>query len=144
MTIHNLYIFDRGGTLVFYGEWNRKKLATMSKEEEGKLMYGMLFSLRSFVEKISPLDVRDNSFCYRTSKYKLNYYETPSGLKLVMNTDHGAAAKDLLKTIYQQVYVEFVSKNPLCVPGEYITSELFAQKLDEIIKSSPIYSQRNV
>lgn len=33
MTIHNLYIFDQRGTLVHYGEWNRKKPSTMSKEE---------------------------------------------------------------------------------------------------------------
>jgi len=63
----------------------------------------MLFSLRSFLQKISPDDIDDNSFSYRTSKYKLNYYESPSGLKLVMNTDLNSTPKELLKTIYSQV-----------------------------------------
>jgi len=143
MTIHNLYIFDRNGTLIHYGEWNRKKLSTMSKEEEGKLVYGMLFSLRSFLEKISPLDLKDNSFCYRTSKYKMNYWESPTGVKFVMNTDLSCLnAKELLRVIYQMIYVEYVVKNPVCPMGEYIHSELFAQKLDELVKSSLIYTTK--
>jgi len=143
MTIHNLYIFDRGGTLVYYGEWNRKKMSTMSKEEEGKLVYGMLFSLRSFLDKISPLDLKDNSFSYRTTKYKMNYWESPSGVKFVMNTDLSSTnVKDLLRTIYQQIYVEYVVKNPINPSGEFIHSELFAQKLDELIKSSLSYTSK--
>jgi len=145
MTIHNLYIFDRNGILVYYGEWNRKKVPSMSKEEEGKLVYGMIISLRGVIEKVSPLDIKDNSFHYRTSKYKMNFWESPSGVKFVMNTDlNSPNVKELLKTIYMQVYVEYVVKNPLCVQGELISSELFAQKLDEIVKSSLSYTSRTV
>jgi len=68
----------------------------------------MLFSIKSFVERIAPLDskepVRQGFHCYRTSKYALHYLETPSGLKLVMNTDTGAVnVHELLQQIYSQV-----------------------------------------
>lgn len=76
--------------------------------QEAKLMYGMLFSIKSFVSRISPLDsspgLREGFHCYRTSKYALHYLETPTGLKLVLNTDNAAVnVHELLQQIYSQV-----------------------------------------
>lgn len=33
MTIYNLYIFDKYGVLLYYGEWNRLKKSGITKEE---------------------------------------------------------------------------------------------------------------
>ena len=68
-------------------------------------MYGMLYSIRSFVSKISPSDVKEGFQCYRTSKYKLNYYETPSGIKYIMNTDlNSQNIRELMQAINSQVF----------------------------------------
>lgn len=135
-------------------------------------MYGMLFSIKSFVNKISPLDSKEGFLYYKTSKYTLHYFETPSGIKFILNTDNLAQnVRELLQRLYSQVcifnnlllnlyvqfslkflctlcllqvYIEYVVKNPLCQPNEPIQSELFKAKIDELIKKSPIFLSRSI
>lgn len=143
MTIYNLYLFDRDGQLLHYAEWTRNKQSGMTREEEAKLMYGMIFSIKSFVTKVSPVDLREGYLTYTTNKYRLNLYETPSRLKFILNTDvHAQGIKELLHQIYTQVYVEYIVCNPLCQLSKPIESELYAAKLDEVVKQSPAYASR--
>lgn len=143
MTIYNLYVFDRDGQMLYYTEWIRKKNSGMSREEEAKLMYGMIFSIKSFVTKVSPVDLREGYLTYCTNKYRLHLFETPSRIKFVLNTDVGAQGiKELLHQIYTQVYVEYVVFNPMCPLNKPIESELFAAKLDEVVRQSPAHASR--
>ncbi|XP_062125681.1 trafficking protein particle complex subunit 1 [Drosophila sulfurigaster albostrigata] len=145
MTLYNLYIFDKMGTLMYYAEWNRTKKSGITREEEAKLTYGMLFSIKSFVSKISPHDPREGFLYYKTNRYALHYLETPSGLKFVLNTDTAAInVKELLQQLYAKVWVEYVVRDPLWTPGTVVTSELFQNKLDEFVKQSPIFGIRNI
>ena len=123
----------------------------------------MLFSIKSFVSKISPHDPKEGFLFYKTSRYALHYLETPSGLKydsiyfvrlnwliyifcrFVLNTDTAAMnVKELLQQMYAKVWVEYVVRDPLWSPGTPVTSELFESKLDEFIKQSPIFGIRNI
>ena len=67
----------------------------MSKEEEAKLLYGMLFSLKSFSAKLSPVDMKQGFTSYKTNVYRLSLYETPSSLKFVLNTDNEASQQEV-------------------------------------------------
>jgi len=142
MTIFNLYIFDEKGSLIYYKEWLRKKHTSMEKDEEGKLLYGMLFSIKSFAGKLSPTDMKDGFTSYKTSRYRLNYYETPSMYKFVMNTDTSVThpiVRDLLQNVYAKVFVDYAVKNPMYTLGQPITCELFDTRLDEFVKASSFF-----
>lgn len=131
-------------------------------------MYGMLFSIKSFVNKISPIDPKEGFLYYKTNKYALHYLETPSGLKydiqihccnffntrmcffyqtsrFVINTDPAAMdVKKVLQDYYAKVWVEYVVQNPLWIPGTPVTSELFKLKTDEFIKQLPLFGIKNI
>ncbi|XP_076435800.1 trafficking protein particle complex subunit 1-like isoform X2 [Babylonia areolata] len=133
MTVYDFYLFDRNGNCLYYAEWNRKHQPGISKEEEFKLMYGMIFSIKSFINRISPKDV----------KYKLHFYETPSGLKFIMNTDLNVGnIRDVLQQMFSSIYVEYVVKNPLTELGEPITSELFRTKMDDYVRGLPFFASK--
>ncbi|KAI8073457.1 Sybindin-like family-domain-containing protein [Gilbertella persicaria] len=86
--------------------------SVISIEEEAKLVYGVVLSLRNFVRKLN--GNQDGFISYKTTTYRLHYYETPTGLKFVMNSDPNTENLRLvLKQIYIQLYVEFVVKNGL-------------------------------
>lgn len=72
-------------------------------------MYGMLFSIKSFVAKISPLDPKCGFLCYKTSKYALHYYESLTGVKFILNTDITTKnVRDLLQQLYKEVRCLFI------------------------------------
>ena len=102
----------------------------------------MLFSIKSFVGKLSPTDMKDGFTCYKTSKYRLNFYETPSKYKFVLNTDTAVThpiVRDLMQNIYSKVFVEYVIKNPMHVTGGPVNCELFDTRVDEFVKAASFY-----
>jgi hypothetical protein len=140
--LFNLYIFNRLGACVFYEEWNRKKAAA-NLDDEQNLIYGMLYAFKQFVLKTSPKpELEASGFHYfRTSTYKLHYFETASGFRIVLNSD--AATADLraeLKQIYL-LLVDFVVKNPLYTPNDaFATDGLFHQNLTAYLTALPCFT----
>ncbi|BGP40902.1 Trafficking protein particle complex subunit BET5 [Rhodotorula kratochvilovae] len=82
-------------------------------DEEAKLVYGVVFSLRNLVSKLSSRD--DESFhSVSTSAYKLHYLRTPTAFHLVLLTSpNHPSLRPLLRQIYTGPFNEFVVRNPL-------------------------------
>ncbi|KKZ63743.1 hypothetical protein EMCG_01977 [[Emmonsia] crescens] len=164
MVVYSFYIFDRHSECIYKRRWLPRPTSTPSKpsrptsestalsnglptsipfshqsltaEDDAKLIFGTVFSLRNMARKLGGDD--DNFICYRTSQYKLHYYETPTNIKFVMLTDIKSGSMRLaLQQIYVNLYVEYVVKNPLS-PVEHpgglgVNNELFEESLEQFV-----------
>ncbi|GFQ05336.1 protein phyllo chloroplastic [Phtheirospermum japonicum] len=81
------------GTPAKVKEWNRP-LKTLSSQQDHKLMFGLLFSLKSLTAKMDPTSAEKGNLgvpqlpgqgcsfhSFRTNTYKLSFMESPSGIK---------------------------------------------------------------
>ncbi|KAI8834488.1 Sybindin-like family-domain-containing protein, partial [Chytridium lagenaria] len=132
--------------------------ATDNPEEEAKLIYGVVYSLRNVVTKLVAGKPSNEGFLsFKTNVYKLHYFETASGMKFVMTTDPDSEnMREVLRQIFASIYVEYVVKNPLQVkpvappppettgkkkipppPSPAINNELFKTNLLKYLRSLP-------
>lgn len=139
--IFNLYVYNKHGVCLLYHEWKRLNLAAGSAAADQKLMFGFLFSLKQIVSKLTPESGMPGFHACSTNKFKLNYYETATGLRFVLNTDpQSGDMRECLRHIYSNIFVEFASKNPLYAPGDPLDNEIFIQALDGYVRSLPAFA----
>ncbi|KIV90515.1 hypothetical protein PV10_07812 [Exophiala mesophila] len=158
MVVYSFYIFDRHADCIYKRRWaspansttarlpksssqayingTAANRPTLSAEDDAKLVFGTVFSLRNMVRKLGGED--DSFLSYRTSQYKLHFYETPTNTKFVMLTDTKSGSMRIaLQQIYVNCYVEYVVKNPLS-PVEHpggigVDNELFEASLEQFV-----------
>jgi hypothetical protein len=108
--------------------------AGLAFDEECKLVYGVLLSLRNMVKKLSgrsvfllffldpgPFSSQNHTYhrggqfqSYRTSAYKFHFYETLTGYKFILLSDPLADNMQfVLKAIYSGPFLDFVVRNDL-------------------------------
>ncbi|KAJ7647278.1 TRAPP complex subunit bet5 [Roridomyces roridus] len=110
-------------------------------DEEAKLVYGVILSLRNMIKKLSG---RDEQFVnYRTSAYKLHLFETMSGYKFVMLTDPAAESlRFVLRQIYVGPFLEYVVRNPLVQMDSRehgIDNEYFRASIDRMVRGLSVF-----
>lgn len=119
-----------------------QKSNTLTFDEEAKLVYGVILSLRHMVKRLSRRDEQFTS--YRTSTYKLHLYETLSGYKFVMLSDPSAEGlRFTLRQIYSGPFVDYIVRNPL-VPMDSreqgIDNEHFRATVDRMIRGLSVFA----
>ncbi|TFJ87434.1 hypothetical protein NSK_001765 [Nannochloropsis salina CCMP1776] len=144
--IYNLYIFDRRGACLFYREWCRP-LNTLAEdpEEEKKLMFGMLYSIKGLVAALGSKNAPSSSDGLnhlRTNAYTLHHFETLTGLRFVLNTDNSIVdMRGHLRHIYSGIWVQHVVQNPQYKIGEGGSAgrlpPAFAQSLEQYVTNLP-------
>ncbi|KAL5507477.1 BET5 [Sanghuangporus vaninii] len=113
-------------------------------DEEAKLVYGVILSLRTMIKKLSKRD--ENFTAYRTSTYKLHLYETPSLYKFVLLTDpkiDGPAVRFALRQVYAGPFLEYVVRNPLVQMDSRergIDNEYFRASVDRLMRGQAFFN----
>uniref|UniRef100_A0A7S0P187 Trafficking protein particle complex subunit n=1 Tax=Calcidiscus leptoporus TaxID=127549 RepID=A0A7S0P187_9EUKA len=133
--LYTLHIFNRQGVCLYYQDWQRPRPpAGGDLAQEHKLMFGFLFSLKQLVGKMSPR--KGGFYACSTAAYKLNYYETASGLRFVLCSEVGAGdMREVLRHVYANIYVECVTKNPLWKVDEPVNCPMFVQTLGQYLEN---------
>ncbi|GAB7347906.1 hypothetical protein MBLNU459_g5429t1 [Dothideomycetes sp. NU459] len=169
MTVYSFYIFDRHTECIYSRRWAQRPISAninaaqrqsgtsaisngdvpgvsgkaLSNEDDAKLIFGTIFSLRRMVRQLGGED--DSFLSYRTGEYKLHYFETATNLKFVMLTDTRIAnMRTVLYQIWANLYVEYVVKSPIS-PVEHpggvgVANELFEGALESFILPSQLVS----
>lgn len=89
--------------------------------EQAKLVFGVIFSLRNMVKKLSGPD--DSFLCYRTGHYKLHYYETITSVRFVMLTDvRTESLRASLHQIYVNLYVEYGERDTVVIAWRFFAN----------------------
>jgi hypothetical protein len=123
-----------------------KTRKALTAEDDAKLIFGTIFSLRRIVRQLGGDD--DSFLSYRTGEYKMHYFETPTQLKFVMLTDTRVGnMRTVLHQIWATLYVEYVVKNPLSPiehpKGVGVSNQLFEGGLESFIVSRTVKSTRS-
>ncbi|KAH9398808.1 Trafficking protein particle complex subunit 1 [Tyrophagus putrescentiae] len=116
MGVYNFHIFDSAGNCLF-------SLNRSDRIDQQKILYGFLYSLKSFTARMSPVLAKDNSFfLFSTSGYHLVFCEFPTSIKfvLILTADMRNDSdfyRELLGQLYREIYVQYIVKNPLIAPS---------------------------
>ncbi|WVQ94516.1 hypothetical protein IAU59_001595 [Kwoniella sp. CBS 9459] len=111
-------------------------------DEEAKLVYGVILSLRNMVKKLSG---REEAFTsYSTGTYKLHLFETLTNYKFVLLSD---PSSDSLRFVLRQLYVgpflEYVVRNPLVDVDSRdrgVDNDLFRTAVDRHMRALSMFS----
>jgi hypothetical protein len=144
--ILEFFIFNRNGVCLVHLDLQEDQLLVSNKalnvgndkknDNRYKLIFGLLFSMKSFVKNISPNRNMDFFKSFVTSNFKLHYVEFLNGLRFIItSTPIKADLTQHIKDIYAAFYVNFISKNILINKEEPINNDLFMELVSNYLNS---------
>ena len=121
---------------------------TKRQQQTGRLLAGLLYSMRRFCEQIGPSVSPSNSSSsssssfnsFTTANYKLHYFETPTGYGFACLSSRDVPyLYEALQHIYVSLFLELILKSPSFIPAKQIDSPVFAEHLHMFLSSLPAW-----
>ena len=134
MLVFDFYVFSNSGECLLH-EAFQPRGDTRSVSDSHKLLFGLIYSMKSFSRKISPTSLGVDPFSsFVTGSYKLHILETMSGLNFVLITEETAGdLTEKLQYLYSELFSQYVLRNPLYRPKQEIRSPLFLEKVKDFV-----------
>jgi hypothetical protein len=134
MLVFDFYIYSNSGECLLHEPLSTRS-DSMSQSDKHKLLFGLLYSMKSFSRKISPEWLGVTPFTsFVTGSYKLHILETMSGLNFVLLTEETAGElTEKLQYLYSELFSQYVVRSPLYRPKQAIHSPLFVEKVKEFL-----------
>lgn len=113
-------------------------------DEEAKLVYGLVFSLRNLVRKLAGRD--EPVHYYTTSTYSLHLFTTPTNITFVLlSSPMTESLQPVLKNIWKTAWTDFVIRNPLvsidsAQSGRGVDNEMFRRSVDNTMRALTIFN----
>ncbi|CDJ66298.1 Trafficking protein particle complex subunit 1, related [Eimeria necatrix] len=123
---------------------------TKRQQQTGRLLAGLLYSMRRFCEQVGPSvssssssssSSNSSSFSsFATPHYKLHYLETATGYGFAcLSSPEVPYMSEALQFIYSSLFLELVIKSPSFSPSKQIDSPVFAEQLHLFLSSLPAW-----
>ena len=155
MVVHSFYIFNRNCECVHSQKWQHyhQQPKELSEEEEQKLIFGVVFSIKGLVKKIagewvnslmieihrslSHHSASEQFQSFKTSRYRLHVYESPSGFKFVLIMDQNTTnMSSYLQAIYAGPFNSAVVRNPLVsVADGVLSTDKLRREVELVVRS---------
>lgn len=129
MAVYSFWIFDRHCNCIYDREWTVKQSSSSlvnskQNEEVSKLLFGMIFSLRSVTQRMSKTEALSFK-SITTSMFKIHTLSTATGLIFTIISDlRSFSYEKELQYVYQEIYIPTVARN-------YLSPIDFAEEKDE-------------
>ena len=140
MPLLQIYIINRNGGLVF-----NKKLSALApnKSVNDMMVIGSTFhSLFEIVKQIAPVQ-SGGMERIETSSFKLNSFQTLTGVKFVFTATPDMKAEDLdaLCQVVYELYSDYVMKNPFYEMEQPINCSLFTSEINTTVLAKTYLSR---
>lgn len=132
LRLYDFYIFERSGRELYR--------ASPTLDEKGKLVYGLLFSLKQMIPTLSSDVSEEGIRSLTTSAFTMHAFESVTGYRFALVSSVADQAQQnkvraLLERIFAEFFVELVQLDPTHEPGQRIESKMFVNKLNMALAS---------